>query len=392
MPQDNDRLMERLICLLPNDPDEPWEKMSDRYNSGLWDIYPDTQVCGIGENDTIIVDGFKGAFIQWSMFSTVQTMHRATLWRKAITIGTGLTPILLFLGILLLATGDSSSGGADSPYAQDNPMEGMVIAGAVLVAVSLAILLAAPLYLPYFYSGKLYEAEPCLFGIEGYIPLPAVEELLFGFRLGRLKWSPYGSPLSRHRHKEGYPERLSETDTESRPLLPRSNERTAQGFVWTYPVEAVDPCSSCASCNDRARTNTCRHEDFLSLEAKTRRPYGEMKVCHLLPSFLRDKGPSPLPTHSRRQKESDVSLPATDIHAHRHLFYDGHPFRGPPAARGANDWRLRGRHEARAGLLVRRDHGHDVQGDGAPGPHADGRQDAFPPACPFGAEEPAQAE
>jgi hypothetical protein len=52
LPQDSDRLMERLICLLPETPEQNWELMTDQYKASLWDIYPDTQVCGIGENGT----------------------------------------------------------------------------------------------------------------------------------------------------------------------------------------------------------------------------------------------------------------------------------------------------------------------------------------------------
>ncbi|XXH00858.1 hypothetical protein Hte_007209 [Hypoxylon texense] len=63
LPQGSDRLMKRLICLLPQR-EEPWEQMSDQYNASLWDIYPSAQICGVGENDTTVVDGLQGAMIQ----------------------------------------------------------------------------------------------------------------------------------------------------------------------------------------------------------------------------------------------------------------------------------------------------------------------------------------
>jgi hypothetical protein len=49
-----------------------------------------------------------------------------------------------------------------------------------------------------------------LFGVEGYVPLLEIEEMLFGLRLGRLRWSPHGSPLSRHRYRKAYRERTNE--------------------------------------------------------------------------------------------------------------------------------------------------------------------------------------
>src|SRR5271156_6258749 len=190
LPQDNDRLMERLICLLPKDPDEPWNRMSDQYKSTLWDIIPQTQVCGIGENDTVIVDGFKGAMIQWSRFSTVHTSNRMSWKRRILIYVTIVTPSLFIGGFIALATSR--------------------IAGIVMLLVTSIVLLAAPVYVPYLYTGKLYEVDPCLFGIEGYIPLPEIEEIMFGARMGRLKWSPYGSPLSRHRYRACYQEHILE--------------------------------------------------------------------------------------------------------------------------------------------------------------------------------------
>lgn len=258
--------MERLICLLPKHPDEPWDKMSDQYSSSLWDIYPDTQVCGIGENDTIIVDGFRGALIQWSMFSTVHTTNRTTLVRRIIITAIGFVPILLFVAIPLLST--------------------VRAAGGAILGVALAILLPTPLYIPHLFNGKLYEVEPCLFGFEGYIPLLEIEEMLFGVRLGRLNWSPYGSPLSRHRHREKYCERSVEEDVEAandQRLLPPSNCGADPGhFIWTYPVEAIDPCSGCENCENEGYQSGCKHETIASVDRKSKSQYGAMKVRFVL--------------------------------------------------------------------------------------------------------------
>lgn len=257
--------MERLICLLPKDPNEPWNRMSDQYKSILWDIIPDTQVCGIGENDTVIVDGFKGAMIQWSRFSTVHTTKWMSWKRKALIYITAFTPLLFIFGLILLVV--------------------FRAAAIVMLVVASIVLLTAPAYVPYLYTGKLYGVEPCLFGIEGYIPLPEIEEIMFGARMGRLKWSPYGSPLSRHRYRRRFREHILE-DVEAgaqQPLLdPAVNG--SRGAVFAYPVEAMDPCSPCDDCTNLPPTAPCTHLRYSSAEEMSKSPYGSMKVRVLQPS------------------------------------------------------------------------------------------------------------
>ena len=254
LPQDNDRLMERLICLLPEHPDEPWNKMSDQYKSILWDIIPGTQVCGIGENDTVIVDGFKGALIQWSKFSTVLTTKRMSWKRTALIYITAGLPLIFFLGLLILAASRT--------------------AAIAMICISLALLATTPAYIPHLYKGKLTEVEPCLFGVEGYIPLPNIEENLFGARMGRLKWSPYGSPLSQHRYRKYYRERLDTEDAGApQPLVDLAVNESCD--VFGYPVEAIDPLTA-----DGAGI------DCISAETMSRSPYGSMKVGHFHPSAI----------------------------------------------------------------------------------------------------------
>ncbi|RFU33032.1 hypothetical protein B7463_g3304, partial [Scytalidium lignicola] len=295
LPQDSDRLMERLICLLPKDLDEPWEKMSDQYDSSLWDIYPDVQICGVGENDTVVVDGCKGAMIQWSSFQDVQFVNRMTLLRRLILYSVAFSPMFLFLGIVFLGVGGGLPGSS-------NPMLGV---GGFFFGLALLIMFSAPWHLPRLFSGKFHEVEPCLFGIEGYVPLAVIEEKLFGLRMERLKWGPYGSPLSRHTHRECYRELKEDVvvDVESGddvPLL-NANGVVENGEVWTYPVEAVDPCSPCPNCrtvngsnningnnnnheNSTSNEGSCNpeHLTFSQADSKSRSDFGSMKVFTLI--------------------------------------------------------------------------------------------------------------
>ena len=43
-----------------------------------------------------------------------------------------------------------------------------------------------------------------LFGFEGCLPIEQIEFLIFGDHKGRLRWHPFGSPLSRHRPDESW--------------------------------------------------------------------------------------------------------------------------------------------------------------------------------------------
>ncbi|KAF8851592.1 hypothetical protein BDZ45DRAFT_707817 [Acephala macrosclerotiorum] len=260
LPQDNDRLMERLICLLPERPDEPWNRMSDQYKSILWDIFPHVQVCGIGENDTVFVDGFKGAMVQWHSFSTVHTMKRLTWKRKTLIYITMFSPLLFSFGATLFIASHA--------------------AAISLIVVSSIILLAAPAYVPLLYKGKLCEVEPCLFGVEGYLPLPEIEEKIFGAKMGRLKWSPYGSPLSRHQHRNRFREHFQGVEAGAgHPLLDMA-VNDLRDPIYGYPVEAMDPCSPCDSCTNSLPTSRCKHFSYSSAEEKSRNAYGSMKARH----------------------------------------------------------------------------------------------------------------
>ena len=61
---DSNMLLERLVCVQPKEPDQPWLHTDDAWGVQLWDIYPKIQVAGVGENDTVILDGAHGASIR----------------------------------------------------------------------------------------------------------------------------------------------------------------------------------------------------------------------------------------------------------------------------------------------------------------------------------------
>lgn len=184
---DSNMLLERLICLLPESSNEPWHSLSDEWGASLWDIYPKTQVCGIGDDDTVIIDGVRGGAIRWNSFAPVLTLVRETLPRKIIRWTLRTMPFIFVAGLLFTAVA--------------NP--GLRLLGAIPMSLAFTTMLLSPILIRALYRGKVWEAQPWFFGVEGYMSLLDLELHIFGSYEGKLKWSSSGSPLSRHTAEMG---------------------------------------------------------------------------------------------------------------------------------------------------------------------------------------------
>ena len=199
---DNDLLLERLICTLPTTPDQPWYEMQDQWGVSLWDVLPSTQICGIADNDTVIIDGGYAASIRWKAFAPVASLTRES-WRRFIfRLAFRSTSYLFLIGISLLATGaslqsaeaeDGDGGGGGGSY---------LAIGAILLVISLILILGSPYIIRLLYTGKLWATQAWFFGFEGYMDIHAIEKHIFGADMGHLKWSTNGSPLSVHSANE----------------------------------------------------------------------------------------------------------------------------------------------------------------------------------------------
>ncbi|AEO67483.1 uncharacterized protein THITE_118127 [Thermothielavioides terrestris NRRL 8126] len=278
LPQDSDRLMERLICLLPEEPEQSWELMKDKYEASLWDIYLDTQVCAIGENDTVVIDGAYGAQIQWSMFSSVRVRRRLTIRRLVCFYTITFSPWIFIIGLILAASArreqtqytnslPQNPFGLDIPPTSDSTPDSVKKKYKAGVALTVLTLL---------YTGKLWEVEPCFFGIEGYVPLDLIEERLLGTRSvrhRRLRWSAYGSPLSRHTEGPPHYERA-----------PAAAADEADTLLPTYPVTPLDPTAPCPACaTPTAAPRFCEHHPTpASLHKMSRSPMGALKPFTLV--------------------------------------------------------------------------------------------------------------
>ncbi|KAF2492943.1 hypothetical protein BU16DRAFT_94338 [Lophium mytilinum] len=227
---DSDLLLERLACILPKNPTQAWHNMDDAYEVNLWDIYPTCQIAGIGEDNTIIVDGARGANVRWKSFASVNVRRRWSWTRLLVRLMLHTASLAVLIGGVMLwiahrlkkdehwiadhytipwgVTTDSRERRTFElvQYIVRLIIDDRVIKGwgIVFVLYSVPMLFVAPKLIHTLYGGKLWNTQPWLFGFEGYLPIDQIEFLIFGDRKGRLRWHPFGSPLSRHEVDDEY--------------------------------------------------------------------------------------------------------------------------------------------------------------------------------------------
>lgn len=194
---DSDKLLERYICTLPREPNQPWHDMTDAYDSSLWDIDPVCQVAAICDNDTVVLDGARGATIEWSRFDCIWYATGAS-WKRLIASFLMRFGWALFLfGILLIGLG---------LVAYDPATRSVYLGfGLIIFFIWFASVLVNPLLVRTVLAGKVQDIQGAFYGVEGYLNPATVERLIFGGNFGRFKWSSHGSLLSRsqiNEHKE----------------------------------------------------------------------------------------------------------------------------------------------------------------------------------------------
>lgn len=184
---DSDMLLERYICTLPVQPDQPWYNMDDTYESSLWDITPSCQVAAICDDDTIIVDGARGISVRWKSFYPVYWSSGPSIKRKIASLLMEWNGVVFILAVILFLFGSALFFFGTI----------LMILGAILLSVFLYIWLMTPKLVRLFYGGKFAEVQAEMFGFEGHLNAPTIERAIFGGNFGRFEWSANGSPLSR---------------------------------------------------------------------------------------------------------------------------------------------------------------------------------------------------
>ncbi|RSM04825.1 hypothetical protein CDV31_009852 [Fusarium ambrosium] len=262
---DSDRLLERYICTLPVDKDQPWYNMEDAYESSLWDITPYCQVAGIAENDTIVIDGAWGISIRWKTFYPVYWSTGPSWKRWLAGLAVEWNGAFFIIAIALIATG-----------AQAGPYGASTIApGVIFLLLFLYIWMITPGLVRVIYGGKFADTQAEMFGFEGHLNSPTIERAIFGGNFGRFSWSTHGSPLSRSVINE-YGERVGIDPCKDPEILmkveaaknARPGEKRIFTLVDTYNMEltlfeAVRPPVTlmfCASEGGMQRAIGCSYE------------------------------------------------------------------------------------------------------------------------------------
>jgi hypothetical protein len=237
-----DYLLERLICVQPVTPDQDWYDVSDAYDAKLWDIYPTCQISGVGHadsnmdddlkaqvNDTVIVDGMRAAKVRWKSFAPVARGNMFS-WKRWFVANLLRHANLFFLiGIILIGIGNATSA-EFSDTGLDGGGGSLITGGAFLLVVALICILGSPKFLPLVFGGKFWNTQPWLFGVEGYVDIGVLEGYVFGLNQGFLKWSPFGSPLSRH-----YKDEFGEIVGDNPMKYPDVRQRVQRGMNGSNP-------------------------------------------------------------------------------------------------------------------------------------------------------------
>ena len=185
---DSNMLLERLICLLPHSLDDDWCSLSDDWNVMLWDIYPKVQICGLGQDDTVILDGAHGATIRWDKFVPVLTLGQETMRHRLSRWALRGVPALWFVILIWTIISAAVLSNTDPTF---------IIAITLLSLLSLVVLLF-PYLILLVYRTDIHESQPFFFGFEGHMDIYHLELLVFGTYERRLQWSMASSPLSHH--------------------------------------------------------------------------------------------------------------------------------------------------------------------------------------------------
>ncbi|KAG6377748.1 hypothetical protein JVT61DRAFT_14520 [Boletus reticuloceps] len=169
MANDNDRIVERMVSLLPSPlPDNAcWYAEGDEWGADLWDIEPEVQVVGMTQKESIVLGGCRAAVIRWKDFPSVAFAMRRSYTRLIANYLPNLFWELLFLGILL------ESAASQTPKAYPGAW--------VLLVIAIILMLFAPLLVAYYgTSGRIVQAQPWLVGVKGLVSTEDASKLMYG--------------------------------------------------------------------------------------------------------------------------------------------------------------------------------------------------------------------
>lgn len=192
---DSDRIIERMVCMLPIREVESssWLGTADSFGANLWDIEPLCQVAGICNDEAIIVDSCHAVPIEWSSIPRIRFKSRKSktqglvlmILRSSIVWNSTLLFLLLLVAVLDIVL---------ASYGRPPGPEPLVIKGmrlwARLAAYPCLILgFLAPFCMSFVFKGEVQEIQPWLIGFQGTMPIEQLESMVFGNHVGRLEYT-----------------------------------------------------------------------------------------------------------------------------------------------------------------------------------------------------------
>ena len=184
MANDNDRMAERMVSMLPYNIQRQacWYADNDLFGSQLWDIEPEIQVAGVTENGALVLDGCRAATIRWEDFPEVSFQTTESFRRDL----AGKIPITLPGFVLYAATW--------------MPLPSYLSVGVVFFSCAAFLLIFSPILTAYSMSGRILNTQPWLIGVKGALSPDEAADRIYGATLSnfpRLSYTPSGSLFSR---------------------------------------------------------------------------------------------------------------------------------------------------------------------------------------------------
>ena len=184
MANDNDRMAERMVSMLPYNIQRQacWYADNDLFGSQLWDIEPEIQVAGVTENGALVLDGCRAATIRWEDFPEVSFQTTESFRREL----AGKIPITLPGFVLYAATW--------------MPLPSYLSVGVVFFSCAAFLLIFSPILTAYSMSGRILNTQPWLIGVKGALSPDEAADRIYGATLSnfpRLSYTPSGSLFSR---------------------------------------------------------------------------------------------------------------------------------------------------------------------------------------------------
>ncbi len=232
-------LLERVIFLCPKNPNQEWYEMGDAYGSNFWDIYPTCQVAGVGDHDTVIIDGAYGTSIRWKSFHRIWNI-KSFSWKRWLAWKLlHCASSFVLIGFTLIGIGAQQNSPQYDEFGDQISAGG---GGGSLIGIGILFLLlvsSAGSCLQDSCSsssvGSSGRLKPLFFGFEGYLNLATIERSIFGgnFRSHELVYDGNQNKKRPNTHQNIVLRSTATVFRENREFsVKRPSEHAPPGAAW----------------------------------------------------------------------------------------------------------------------------------------------------------------